>query len=160
MVAGLGLLAYILSFPDINGIKIKQKHLATASKVVPSLLLRAVVPGEVVVHVRKIFVVGIDEIIPLLVGHLDRLALELRKKKRGEKQHVANRTAVCIVRRLLAIVTPRKQDRALATAGYNPRLQTSLLKVVASNVSIRLRTTRLGQSVTTGDLPSNVRQST
>lgn len=41
----------------------------------------AVVPVELVVHVRKIVVVRVDELVPLHVRHLDHLALELNAQE-------------------------------------------------------------------------------
>lgn len=45
--------------------------------------LRAVAPVEAVVHVRQVFVVRVDEVQPLLVGHRPHLAVDLQHHVRG-----------------------------------------------------------------------------
>lgn len=45
---------------------------------------RAVIPSELVVHVGQIVVVRVDELVPLQVGHLDSLALDLMERRQSK----------------------------------------------------------------------------
>lgn len=57
---------------------------------------RAVVPGELVIHVGKVFVVWVDEVQPFHVGHLDNFPIHLVFK--GHHVGTARHRTLCEAR--------------------------------------------------------------